>query len=132
MREPAGWTNILKKYILKLIYLSFLEPLRTFEINWPSLKSTGFINSKFDNNNKTTFVQIPNSSNDFKQSSCRQNSLYDEKYLKKRKHTENNIDSVKSIDKAKMMSSPEVRKAIEGITYVCDHLRKEDQEKMVI
>jgi len=29
------------------------------------------------------------------------------------------------------MALPEVRKAIDGISYVCDHLRKEDQEKMV-
>ena len=29
------------------------------------------------------------------------------------------------------MALPEVRKAIDGIAYVCDHLRKEDQEKMV-
>ncbi len=97
------------------------EPLRTAEIQWPpDFSDTSFYaNQKFSNRHKTSFVE------------------FSEEFLTQRRNPSNNNQSTltrnKEIDKgcSKKNVSPQISRAIEGITYVCEHLRKEDQEKKV-
>jgi nicotinic acetylcholine receptor len=69
------------------------------------------------------------------------NSLYNEYHFSsnngqkvKKKTYSNNSGSNSLLTtpvKNKKLRSPEVLKAIDGINYVCEHLKKEDEEKMV-
>lgn len=117
------------------------EPLRTYEIPWPPEESLDtIINSNFDNNNKTTFVQM----SPYMSQTNRPHSLYnDTRLLRKRNRLVKaaSCSSTPIVDQQqvtplagrakKVSATPEVRKAIDGISYVCHHLRKEDQEKMI-
>lgn len=144
-RSPSTHTMPpwVRKIFLKILPRILLmrepqEPLRTFEIPWPPALNNfnQLINSKFDNQNKTTFVQIPNS---FPLNSPQKpQSLYNEAQLRKRSKLTKDasgsnlfLEHTNSVRNSKLISSPEVRKALDGISYVCEHLRKEDQEKMV-
>lgn len=97
------------------------EPLRTSEIPWPPdfTDTRVYANAKFDKKHKTSFLESS-----------------DEYLVNRRKSSI--MNSVQRASKWSMTDerlkknrSPEVTKAIEGITYVCEHLRKEDQEKKV-
>jgi len=96
------------------------EPLRTGEIQWPpDLSDTSvYANQTFDKRHKTSFVE------------------FSEEYLRERRKSSVNRCTptplrMKDERSSSKNVSPQVSKAIEGITYVCEHLRKEDQEKKV-
>jgi nicotinic acetylcholine receptor len=62
------------------------------------------------------------------------NSLYNEYSIIRRRKSNLSINSNTQTStpvKGKKMQAPEVAKAVDGINYVCEHLKKEDEEKMV-
>ena len=100
------------------------EPLKTEEIPWPPnfADTSVYSNTKFDTRHKTSFVE-------FMDHGSGSNSLTNRRSIKSYL---NRVNSQQLLEKAnKKKRAPEIVSAIEGITYVCEHLRKEDHEKMV-
>ena len=108
------------------------EPLNTREIPWPPDDETN--NSDSRSQNENNFIEFSNLINDTKYSPYKTRSLYNETNLSRnRKPTAlspSNSQSTTPLKKIKLQTN-EILQAIEGITYVCNHLKKEDQEKKV-
>ena len=93
------------------------EPLKVNEIQWPpdlNDKSV-YSNAKFDNKHKTSFVEIDTS---------RKESIKSHLFTPTYNRKWNSYES-------KGRRNPDVVKALEGITFVCEHLHREDTEKKV-
>lgn len=100
------------------------EPLKTEQIPWPPDYSdtSVYSNTKFDMKHKTSFIE-------FMDPTPSSNPLTNRRNLKS---CLNQASSQHHLDRAnKKKRAPEIVSAIEGITFVCEHLRREDHEKMV-
>lgn len=134
---PAWVRYIFLKILPKILLMREpQEPLRTNEVSWPPERADSdfYASARFNTMKKSSFVEIDTQ------------TLLQKRLGRAR--NERNYDSNPgpmgprkwhTIDRAELKNqqlkkkrSPEISKALDGITYVCEHLRKEDHEKMVI
>ena len=131
---PAWVRYIFLRILPKILLMKEpQEPLKVNEIPWPPSRteSNEYSNCKFDSKHKTSFVEFSTTFSD--------KNVVDDIYKIKRLYGEENSRNCKSKvysnwdvqEKSKRNRSSNIIKAIEGITYVCEHLKKEDHEKMV-
>jgi hypothetical protein len=104
------------------------EPLRTNEVPWPPEKvdSNFYANASRDQTNTTSFVEIDTTETAKNRLNRPQNIMQSVARSNQKFHTIDRVDATKH------KRSKIIVKALDGITYVCEHLRKEDHEKMVV